>query len=155
MTQSHWKERYPRLKALHLDFEAGGMKERYPQFRLVDDGRYLSFRGPMKTNYGGLYQVEIRLPHSFPDKEPTFWVLSPKLPENTQHRYAPGNLCAHADPYVPYQTTIASLVSVVAGWLFRFERHHFHKVPWNDPIEPPGKRLAVDPDGRLYIQNAR
>lgn len=146
-----WQAHYPLLTPAQLAAEQGLMKRSYPQFRLVGDGNQLSFQGPLVSNYGSCFHVEIRLPTRYPEEEPQLWMRDPVLPADTEHRYKDGRICAHAEPFVAYRTTVASMVSVFAGWIFRFERKRLHGVSWEVPIEVGGRSLQVNPNGTLYL----
>lgn len=147
-----WQKQYPLLSEEQLLIEQSVLRKAYPGFRLVFDGTSLSFRGPLTSNYGSTFQIEVRLPPRYPEQEPHLWVLSPTLPPATEHRYVDGRICAHASPYVPYRTTVATMISVMAGWIFRFERRRFEKVSWDVPLAAAGLELAVNPDGTLYLK---
>lgn len=142
---------YPRLSAQYLAAEQALLARTYPQFRLARRGEMLVFQGPLRSNYGSIFVLEVRLPPLYPEQEPHLWVLSPTLPARTEHRYVDGRICAHADPFVAYRTTVATMVSVMAGWIFRFERHRLEGVSWEAPIGVEGRPFAVNPDGTLYL----
>lgn len=146
-----WRRCYPLLKPRRLDAEVAVMAKAYPSFRLTEEGGLLAFRGRLRSNHSSEFVVEIRLPPRFPEVEPHLWVLSPALPERSRHRYVGGRLCAHAQPFVPYRTTAAAMVSVLAGWLFRFERDRLEGVPWEAPLGTDGETVYVRPDGSLWL----
>lgn len=147
-----WRARHPLLDERRLAAEGALMQRTYPQFRLVWNEEALAFRGLLRSNFGSRFQVEIRLPDRYPEAEPRLWVLSPTLPEGTEHRYVDGRICAHAQPFIPHRTTVAAMVSVFAGWLFRFERHRLEGVGWDVPLGPEGTTLGINPDGSIYLR---
>ncbi len=149
------KVAYPLLTRKHLAVEQAVLRRAYPQFRLVWTAERLAFRGPLRSNYGSVFIVDVRLPPRYPEQEPHLWVVSPELPPRTQHVYVDGRICAHADPFVAYQTTVATMVSVMAGWIYRFERHRTERIPWETPIVPPGRALSIHPDGTLHLRRRR
>lgn len=150
---SAWRARYPILDERRLAAEQALMARSYPGFRLTWTGGRLAFRGPLNSNYGSRFQVEIQLPERYPEAEPHLWILSPKLPEGTEHRYVTGRICAHAQPFIPHRTTAATMVSVFAGWLFRFDRQRLEGVGWDVPLGPEGTRMGVNPDGSIYLDS--
>jgi len=147
-----WWNRYPILSDRILVAEQGVLEHMYPQFRLAWTGQFLAFRGTLRSNYGSVFHVEVRLPPRYPEQEPHLWVLEPSIPRGTEHLYPDGRVCAHATPYVPYRTNVAAMVSVFAGWLFRFDRRRLDRISWEEPLEFNGQPLSVNPDGTLYVK---
>ncbi len=140
---------YPLLTREHLGVEVAILHRVYPQFRLVRTGNLLAFRGPMRSNFGSVFVVDVVLPPLYPEEEPYLRVVSPALPPRTQHVYRNGNICAHADPFVAYRTTVATMISVMAGWIYRFERQRLQGIDWDVPLGRPGMTPAVNRDGSL------
>lgn len=125
----------------------------YPGFKLHFEGGALRFRGQLSSNYRSAFLIDVVLPPRFPEEEPKLWVLSPTLPPGTAYRYSDGSICAHASRFVPYKTSVATMISVMAGWLFRFDRHRLQGISWEEPIEPAGQPLGVNPDGTLFVRS--
>lgn len=149
-----WRTAYPRLTEAFLSVEQGLMKRSYPQFRLVWRAPVLLYIGELRTNYGTRFQVELHLPPLYPEAEPHGWVVAPPLPPDAPHRYIDGRICAHATPFVAWKTTAASMISVVAGWLFRYDRWRLEHVSWDVPLVGDGQTLHIHPDGTLEALHA-
>jgi len=155
MKDTRWQRCYPTLTEAWLTVEQGVMRRAFPGFRLVWQDEQLRYSGRLNTNFETAFEVELRLPVRYPEQEPHLWVVAPRLSPDTPHRYVDGRICAHADPFIPWRTTAASMISVMAGWLFRLERWRLEGVGWDIPIEPPGRFLKVHPDGTLSLAGSR
>ncbi len=142
---------YPLLTPAHMAVELAILHRNYPQFRLIRVGNVLAFRGALRSNYGSVFVVDVVLPPLYPEEEPYLRVVSPELPPGTQHIYRNGNLCAHAKPFVAYRTTVATMISVLAGWIYRFERERIEGIDWGEEVGPPGTTPLVASDGTLHF----
>jgi len=110
--------------------EKAVMEQYFPQFQLVllADDR-LRWYGPLETNRGNVYKIEVRYPDEFPDKAPLVYPLNPVIEafqpdsDRYKHQYPDGHLCLYypGDKTFSPKTTAASVVAVAAAWLFSYE----------------------------------
>ena len=121
-----WFRRNPERVLL----EKAVMAKSFPQFELIllaDD--FLRWFGPLETNRGNVYRLEVRYPDEFPDKAPQVYPLNPVIEafmpgtNRYKHQYPDGHLCLHypGDKTFSPKTTAAAVVAVAAAWFFSYE----------------------------------
>ena len=140
-----WHERMPaRLKQ-----ETVAMQDRFPDFKLVrGSGSTLGWVGCLKSNRGNRYKVQLVYSDNFPHEEPRAFIEEPNLV--SQHMWEDGHLCLMYPDGGTWQTntTCATMIAIVAAWLFCYENHQANcrrnsGKPCMDPQckHWPGKKL--------------
>jgi ubiquitin-protein ligase len=103
------------------------MRARFPQF-VLKRGRAgeLYWRGAVEPVPRAVFIVRVVYPATYPFVEPTLRVDTPPLRAGAPHVYADGSLCVHRRQWDPTRGTAPSLVPVLCGWLFMYERWRLH-----------------------------
>jgi hypothetical protein len=140
-----WFQHHP----ARLRQEQEAMKSRFPDFTLTrgDDGA-LGWVGFLTSNRGNRYKVLIDYRDGFPHEEPYAFILQPRFV--SQHMWKDGHLCLMYPGGSTWRTntTAASLLAIVAAWIFSYETHkekcrRDHGNPCMDPKCPhwPGDKM--------------
>ena len=125
------------------------MKMRFPKFVLTkgDDDAF-GWVGWLESNRGNRYKVLVDYPKNFPHEEPRAFILEPKF--TSQHMWKDGHLCLMYPDDSTWQTntTCATIMAIVAAWIFAYENHKANcrreaGEPCGDPLCPdwPGDKL--------------
>lgn len=117
-----WHDRMP----ARLHQEQAAMKSRFPSFTLTrgDDGK-LGWVGYLYSNRDNRYKVLVDYPEDFPYEEPRAYVLEPRF--TSQHMWKDGHLCLMYPDGTTWKTntTCATIVAIVAAWIFSYENHKY------------------------------
>lgn len=140
-----WHEKMP----MRLRQEQDVMNARFPGFTLTrGDGGKLGWLGWLTSNRRNRYRVLIDYPQDFPFSEPRAYILEPRFV--CQHMWKDGHLCLMYPEDSTWQTntTSATILAIVAAWIFSYENHKANcrrdgGSPCFDPKCPdwPGDKL--------------
>ncbi len=140
-----WHDKMP----TRLRQETEAMHSRFPDFKLTrgNDGK-LGWVGKLKSNRGNSYRVLIDYPENFPHEEPRAFIIDPRFV--CQHMWKDGHLCLMYPDGGTWQTntTCATIVAIVAAWIFSYENHQANcrRASGKPCMDPqckhwPGKKL--------------
>lgn len=115
-----WYQHHPK----RMIQEQEAMATRFAGFQLVrgDDGA-LGWLGYLTSNRGNRYKILVDYRTGFPHEEPYAFIIEPKI--ISQHMWKDGHLCLmYPDGTVwKTNTTAATMVAIVAAWIFCYEDH--------------------------------
>lgn len=135
-----WYESNP----ARLLLERQAMQTRFPEFRLVRDGKQLAWQGTLQSNRGNTYTIAIYYPDDFPASPPKVYPIEPSITvykdaKYYMHQYNDGSLCLFypGDRSFAPNTTAVTLIAWAAAWFFAYET-------WlaSGRTEWPGRELA-------------
>jgi ubiquitin-protein ligase len=109
---------------IRLKQERDAMAKRFPSFVLTKGhNEKLGWAGALTSNRGKHYKVLVEYSEDFPNSEPAAYILEPRF--ISQHMWKNKRLCLMypGDGTWKTNTTCASIVALVAAWIFAYENH--------------------------------
>lgn len=104
--------------------EKYAMKERFPDFELIESVNGLTWTGPLTPKNADTYVIAVIYPEDFPYSSPNVWIIEPKI-QSPKHQFPDGHICLLelGNETWETKTTAATIVALAAVWLWCYEYH--------------------------------